>query len=465
MIYLGLNGTGVRMRASEFEVRPGNEPDGSAKTREVKRVAGALTKRRLLGRIRVPREGRQLMKFPTSNQWLLRGVRTDAWAASRHAIRENDASNLGYPQYFERARGGYLWDVDGNQYIDFILGYGPIILGHADPRVNESVFEELRKGSCISPMWSPRQVELTELLTEVIPGAEKAFLMKTGSDATAAAVRLARIHTGRDKVVKWGYNGWHDWTAPRPTGVPASTQADTLYFAFNDLESLEAAFSRHSGQLACVIMMPFELEAPEPGFLEGVKSVAHRNGAVFILDEMRSGFRMALGGAQEYFGIQADISTFSKAMANGFPISAVVGRSDLLEGLGKTHMASTFYANPAEMAAAITTISILKESDALPRIWRLGEALQEGLRNLVKELAAPAEVVGYPIAPFVVFGRGEDLEAQEIKARFYAETISRGVLLHPNHQWFLSAAHTEKDIETTLEVCRAAFQTALLSPR
>jgi glutamate-1-semialdehyde 2,1-aminomutase len=355
-----------------------------------------------------------------------------------------------------RAEGAYLWDVDGKRYIDFILGYGPVVLGHGHPAVTRAVVESFERGVCISPLWTPEQVELTELLTQVIPGAEQAYLMKTGSDATSAALRLARIHTGRSKVIKWGYNGWHDWTAPRPAGVPASTQAETLTFEYNDIASLEAAFARHPGEVAAVIMMPFMLDAPEDDFLARVRSVAHEGGALFILDEMRSGFRMALGGAQEYFGIQADLATYSKAMANGHPVSAVVGREDVLHNLAHTHMSSTFYANPAEMAAALATIAIIRDTDVIPHLWRLGEALMEGLREVVADTGLPAEVVGYPIAPFLQFTPEDDPDVERAKRVFYDETTRAGVLLHPNHQWFLSRAHSAEDVETAVEACREA---------
>jgi len=380
----------------------------------------------------------------------------DAWAATRESILEVDASNVDYPQYFDRGSGAYVWDVDGNRYIDYVLGYGPVVLGHADPRVNKAVFEQLATGTCASPLWSPRQVELAELLTQVVPGAEQAYLMRTGSDATSAAVRLARIHTGRTKVAKWGYNGWHDWTAPRPAGVPASTRRETLTFRYNDIESLESLFAAYPDQIACVIMMPFELVRPQPGFLQAVADTAHRHGALFILDEMRSGFRMALGGAQEYFGLRPDLSTFSKAMSNGFPISAVVGRRDVLHGLSQTHMSSTFYGNPAEMAAALTTISILRDTDAIATLWRLGETLQKGLQDILMKWNVPAEVVGYPIAPFLQFAADEPA-ARQMKITFFAETTRRGVLFHPNHQWFLSAAHTDDDVAETIDLCDKAF--------
>lgn len=157
---------------------------------------------------------------------LERGVRTDAWAATRLSVLEVDSSNTGYPVYADHAEGAYIWDVDGNRYLDMIMGYGPVVLGHAEQRVNDAVVEQLSRGTCTSPMWSPRQVELAELMVDVIPGAEMAYLLRTGSDATSAAVRLSRLYTGRSKVVKWGYNGWHDWAVPRTDGVPPSVLAE-----------------------------------------------------------------------------------------------------------------------------------------------------------------------------------------------------------------------------------------------
>jgi glutamate-1-semialdehyde aminotransferase len=393
-------------------------------------------------------------RFPVSQQWEQRARKTDAWAATRGDILEVDAANRGFPQYFEKAQGAYVWDVDGNRYVDYTLGYGPVVLGHAHPGVTAAVTAQLARGTCASPLWSPLQVELTEVLVDVIPGAEQAYLLRTGSDATAAAVRLARLFTGREKVARWGYNGWHDWCAPRTEGVPRATLRDTLTFSYNDIASLDQVLSEHPGQVACVIMMPYELEGPEPGFLPEVKSVAHRHGALFILDEMRSGFRISLGGAQEYFGIQADLSTFSKAMANGYCISAVVGRRDIMMMLGRTHMSSTFYGNPAEMAAALTTIRILRDTDPLPRMLSMGARLQQELSKLVANSDFPAEVVGLPVSPFLQFAEAGDARARRLKVRFFGELLRRGIFFHPNHQWFISAAHTEADLDMTIAVCK-----------
>lgn len=305
------------------------------------------------------------------DRWHAQSARTDARAATRGDVVGPCASGVTrYPRYFSRAAGSYLWDLEGRRYVDFTLGYGPVVLGHADERVTEAVLAELSNGNCIAPLWSRRQSELTDLLVSVVPGAEMAYLLKTGSDATSTAVRLSRIVTGREKVLRWGYNGWHDWAAGIPAGIPEATRADTLLFDYSDLRTLREAFARHPGQVACVLMMPFGDETAPEGHLQKIRDIAHEHGALFVLDEMRSGFRLDLSGAQGLLGVQADVSTFSKAMANGHPISAVVGRADVLSALARTRISSTFYADPAPMAAALATIRILRDTDALERIWK-----------------------------------------------------------------------------------------------
>lgn len=397
---------------------------------------------------------------PAGVHWTRRGLAADARALTRGDIMSDDEDGRSrFPRYVSRAQGAHVWDVDGNRYIDYLLGYGPVILGHADPRVTTAVATELSNGICMSPLWSPRQVELCELLVSVVPGAELAFLMKTGSESTSAAVRLARIFTGRSKVLRWGYNGWHDWAAEKPAGIPAASRADTMTFD-HDARSLREALQRHPDEVACVVAMPFEYDMIPAGRLVELRDVAHQFGALFVLDEMRSGFRMCLGGAQEYFGVRADLATFSKALANGYAISALTGRADVISCLAETKISSTFYANPAEMVAALTTIEILRESDALDRVWAAGRALQDGLRQLVAAFGAPAEVVGYPPMPFLRFVGDDPTELREVRSRFYAETTRRGILFHPDHQWFVSAAHSAADVEETLAACHHAFAAA-----
>lgn len=420
------------------------------------------------GKVSRPRPGLTLEvaasmfgRYEISDRWAERGRSSDARAMTRpDIVPPTPNGGSAYPRYASRASGAHVWDVDGHRYVDFLLGYGPVVLGHADPRVNDAVVPELGRGVCVAPLWSPRQVELTELLASVVPGAERALLLKTGSDATSAAVRLARIHTGRPLVARWGYNGWHDWSVEQAAGVPDAVRSATLRFQYDDLDGLARLFDTHPGAIACVVTVPFGDDTAPPGRLQAIRELCHRNGALFVLDEMRSGFRLALGGAQEALGVTADLATFSKAMANGYAISAVTGSADVLAGLARTKISSTFFANPAGMVAALRTIEILRDTDALDHLSAMGALLQQGLREVFTGAGVPASVIGYPSMPFVQFAF-EDAARQEayVWALFRA-TTERGILLHPSHQWFLSAAHTPDDIEFAINAVRAATEVA-----
>ncbi len=362
-----------------------------------------------------------------------------------------------YPIYAARGQGAYLWDVDNNRFLDWILAYGIIVLGYCDPDVDAAAIGEIRQGFAF-PLTRPVQNELAELLIELIPCAEMVHFFKTGSDTTTAAVRLARIVTGREKIVRWGYNGWHDWCCLRQAGIPRKVREDVLTFRYNDLDSLEDVLKQNRSEVACVIMMPLEIELPQPGFLAGVKELAHQYGALFILDEMRSGFHLALGGAQEYYGVIPDLATFSKAISNGYAVSVLAGRRDIMEAISQTYVSSTFYTNSIEMAAAVATINKLRQGQVIPHLWRIGQGLLDGLNRLAQETGVEAETVGVPPMPFLVFTY-PDLETRETaKYIFYRETTRRGLLFHPNHHWFVCAAHTEQDLAHTLEVSEDAFR-------
>jgi glutamate-1-semialdehyde aminotransferase len=390
----------------------------------------------------------------TASAGLARTARCcDAVAATADRVIDSDRLIDGeYPLYGAEAAGAYIDDVDGNRYLDFLCAYGTIILGHRHPAVDDAAVAEIRRGFAVS-MAKPLQVELTRKLVDLIPGAELAVLLKTGSDATGAAVRMARAHTGRDVVLRWGYQGWHDWCAVKRRGIPPEVSRLTDTFDYGAIDSVVAAFERHRGNVAAVVMMPFETEQPSPEFLEAVRDIAHHSGAVFVLDEIRSGFRVALGGAQELLGVRADLVTVGKAMANGYAISAVLGRRDVMTSFGDVHISSTFYANSLAMAASLATIAVLEQTSALGDVAALGSRLQAGLRDVVRDYALPAQVVGVAQMPFVRF---TDPAAQRV---FYRETIRRGVLFHPNHHWYLSAAMTPGDIDHALTASRQAAAT------
>jgi len=372
-----------------------------------------------------------------------------------------------YPIFMNRGKGSHVWDVDGNEYVDWILSFGPMILGHAHPRVEGAVRKALADGFCFT-MVHPVQNELAKLLTEIIPCAEMVKFLVGGSDVTAAAIRLARIHTGRDKIVRWGYHGWHDWcyggggTDRDFVGVPEGIRKDILTFRYNDLDSLEEVFKQNPGGVAGVIMQPFEAskEWPKEGFLEGVKRVTHENGAVLIFDEIRTGFRMALGGAQEYFKVVPDLAAVSKAIANGYPVSAIVGKREIMKHAADTRLSSTFLVNSFPMYAAIETINEIREKDGIAYMWRMGEKLMKGLADIIADVGVDAQVIGAPPIPMLVFTGNNDARREALKKRFYIETAQRGVLFHPNHCWFLSMAHTEGDVQKTLEASRESMKLA-----
>lgn len=394
-----------------------------------------------------------------SARLLARARRVDASLLARAGVMElgsSDGDQVPAPVFAERAEGPYLWDVDGNRYVDFVLAFGAVVLGHAHPRVTAAVHAELTRG--VSPtLHRPLQLELAELLVSLIPGAEMALFFKTGSDATAAAVRVARAYTGRPSVLRWGYNGWHEWCAPRLVGLSPGVQDHVATFRYNDLSALEQALSRRAGEVACIIMMPLEVELPQAGFLEGARDLAHRHGALFVFDEVRSGFRLALGGAQEYFGVRADMVALSKAMANGHAISAVVGRRDVLQAVRLVSASSLFSRSGDGMAAALATIQAIREENVISILWERGRALMEGLGQAAERQGVPVALVGLPPMPHQVFAYGSARRREAAERLFYPETRARGVLFHPAHHWFTCAAMAPDDIALAVDAAEAGY--------
>ena len=323
----------------------------------------------------------------------------------------------------------------------------------------------LEEGFCFT-MVHPVQNQLAKELIRIIPCAEMVKFFTAGSDATSAAIRIARVFTGRDKIVRWGYHGWHDWcyagagTDRTAVGVPSDSIQDILTFRYNDVGSLEDVLTQHAGQVAAVIMQPFEakLELPEAGFLEGVRELTQAHDVLLIFDEIRTGFRVSLGGAQEYFGVTPDLAAFSKAMANGYPLAAVVGRKDVMEAAARTRLSATFIVNAFPMHAALATLAELERRDGIAFMWRQGRRLCDGLAQLSQETGIEMEIKGLPPVPFFRFTEPNEKRREAITRTFFTETIRRGVLLHPNHHWFLTLAHQDRDVEATLEAARAGFQ-------
>ncbi len=361
-----------------------------------------------------------------------------------------------YPIFLDHGYGGHIVDVDGNDYIDMLCAYGPIILGYDEKEINQEVIKQMDKGFCFS-LVQPVQNELQKRLVELIPSAEMVILVKTGSDATGVAVRIARGYTDRDIILRCGYHGWHDWAVETHGGVPQCVQDLTVEFPYGDLEALEAKLIEHKDRVAGIIITPVghpgaqPIIAPPPGYLEGVRALADKYQAVLIFDEIRTGFRVALGGAQERYGVTPDVSCFGKAMANGYPISAVVGKERFMKVCEKkVFISSTFFPNSLEMVAALKCIEILERDKVLDELWEKGSFFLKELERLVAQSGVPCTVSGIPPMPYITFDR-VDNHYKERRTRFYTETIRRGLFIQPYHHWYIAARHTQRDLEVALE--------------
>ncbi len=357
------------------------------------------------------------------------------------------------PLFVREGKGALLTDIDGNRFIDFTMGLGACLLGYAFEPVNREIEATLKKGTAYT---LPHHLEydLAELLTRIIPSAEMVRFGKNGSDVTAAAVRLARAATGREVVACCGYHGWQDWyiaTTTRSLGIPKEVKKKTVTFQYNRIESLQACFDRHPNQIACVIMEPVSLESPQKNFLSKVKNLAQQHGALLIFDEVVTGFRFDLGGAQAYFGVTPDIACFGKAMANGMPVSAIVGRRDVMKLFDEIFFSSTFGGETLSLAAAMATIQYILENKVIPSLWKQGEKLKAGIERKIREkgLEGTLSIDGYPIRAVLGF-KGEEKEALKMKTLFQQECVKRGILFTGGHN--LSLPHDDEKIERTLSV-------------
>jgi glutamate-1-semialdehyde 2,1-aminomutase/spore coat polysaccharide biosynthesis protein SpsF len=364
------------------------------------------------------------------------------------------------PVFLEKGKGSHVWDVDGNEYIDYAMALGPIILGHNYPAVTEAVKEILEKGTTFT---LPHRLEgeLAEILCEIIPCAEMVRFGKNGSDATSGAVRVARAYTGRDKIACCGYHGWHDWyiaTTTRNKGIPEEVKKLTLTFEYNKIETLEKIFEENKDQIACVIMEPVGVEEPKDNFLQKVKELTHKNGAILIFDEVVTGFRFSLGGAQEYFNVIPDLACFGKAMANGYPISAIVGKKEIMKLFEEVFYSFTFGGEIVSIAAAIATIKELKEKKVIEYIWEQGRKLKDGYNLFVKELGLEkyTQCIGYPPRTVITFKDKDGNEDLLLKSLFQQECIKRGILFTGAHN--ICFSHTNKDIDYTLRVYRTVLE-------
>lgn len=358
-----------------------------------------------------------------------------------------------YPIYIEKGKGAKVTDVDGNEYIDFQGALGALVLGIAYPACVKAVKEQAGKGMLYS-LSSTLPIQLAKTLTEIIPSAERVRILRNGSDATSAAVRIARAYTGRTKVLSCHFHGWHDWfyiTTNMNRGIPTELKNDIHEFVYNDIESLKKMFVEHEGQIAAVIMEPAHLEEPKPGFLEEVREVVHAHGAILIFDEVVTGFRFGLGGAQQYFGVTPDITCLAKALGNGAPISAVVGKARIMDETEDVVTSMTYGEEMLSLAASLATLDVLRHEPVAEHIWRLGSIFKERYNKMAAKYGVATTCVGYPCRLEIGFADSPVAKRLEAKAFFLQETAKRGMLF--GNMVFITYSHTEQDIERALAVC------------
>ncbi len=397
--------------------------------------------------------------------------KSQAWFARAQKVIPGASQTFskGYTQYvqgvspifLQRGKGCRVWDVDGNEYIDYVQGLLPNILGYAHDEVNAAAAAQLAQGHSFS-MPHPLEVELAERLTKIIPCAEMVRFGKNGSDATAGAVRAARAFTNRDRVACCGYHGWQDWyigSTMRHRGVPGAVRALTHSFPYNNLAELDKILSAHAGEFAAVVMEAVNFVEPAPGYLQGVKDLAHQHGALLIFDEICTGFHLGLGGAQKKLGVTPDLACFGKAMGNGFPISCIVGRADVMNIFTEIFCSFTFGGETAAIAASLKVLDILEHTDALMRIEANGRRLQDGFNALAKQagLFPRFQCVGYPNWSLLKFRDAAGNDSFLERSLFQQECIKRGLLQLVTHN--MTAAHDTVSTEQTLQIYAAVFKT------
>jgi len=319
------------------------------------------------------------------------------------------------------------------------------------------------KGFCFS-LVQPVQNELQKRLIKLIPSAEMVILVKTGSDATGVAVRIARGYTDKPKILRCGYHGWHDWCVEGHGGVPEQIRNLTIEFPYGDLDALEKELEANRDEVAGIIMTPLghplnaPVITPPEGYLRGVRELADKYEVVLIFDEVRTGFRAAMGGAQERYGVTPDLSAVGKAMANGYAISACVGKAEFMKvAEKKVFISSTFFPNSLEMVAAMKCLDILEREKVIDDIWLRGQIFLDNLSQLVENSGVPATVSGIPPMPFLTFDKVDERYTERRQA-FYTETIRRNLFIQPYHHWYIAYRHTDKDLKVALNAIGEALE-------
>ena len=357
------------------------------------------------------------------------------------------------PLFLDRGKGGRVWDVDGNEYVYLISGLLPIVLGYCDPDVDDAIKRQLQKGIIFS-LPSILETELAEKLIRLIPCAEMVRFGKNGTDATSAAIRLARAYTGKDQVIALGYHGWQDWyvgATTRSKGVPKSVGKLTHKLPYNDLNAIKKIIKQNPDNIAAIILEPMSSIEPLEGYLEELRAITNNNNIILIFDEVITGFRYALGGAQEFFGVTPDLAAFGKAMGNGMPISAVVGKAEIMIEMEEIFFSGTFGGETLSLAAAIAVIDKMEREMVVDQLWDKGGKLSSQIERLINnyQLSDVMSLSGKNPWKIVNFSDHANGTKEEVKTLFMIEMLGNGVLTQGTHN--ICYAHTDSDMECVVK--------------
>jgi len=360
-----------------------------------------------------------------------------------------------FPAYIERGDGAYLWDIDGNKYIDYIAALAPINIGYNHPRIKAKIKEQLEKGSLFS-LPSPNEVELSEMLIEKIPCAEMVKIMKTGAEVTSAAIRAARLATGKEMILSSGYHGWHDWWTAKigEKGIPSCYKNLIEDFEFNNYSQLEKLVDKHDGNIACIILTAAAYgDEPKDDFLQKIRKLVDEKGIVLIYDEIITGFRWAMGGAQEKYDVIPDLAAFGKSMANGMPISVLVGKKELMAPLKNNLITSTFANEALSIAASIETIKIIEEENIIQRLYNISDKLRAGISEISQQHNFEIDVMDPTPAVKFEFLIGDAELKKNLTLEFIKQCAANGILVRQDGTEIslcVMAALSDKDIDYTI---------------
>lgn len=396
-------------------------------------------------------------RYSKSNQLLIQAEKIIPLGSQTFSKSKVQFPEGASPYFLSHGKGSHVWDIDGNEYIDFICGLLAVSLGYQDQDVDDAVKKQMMRGVTFS-LAHPIETELAEKIIKMMPGIEMLRFGKNGSDATGSAIRLARAYTKRDHVVVCGYHGWQDWyigSTTRDLGVPDSVKALTHKFIYNDIDSLKKCFDAYPGQIAAVIMEPMNFEMPKSGFLESVQHQCRENGAVFIFDETITGFRFSKGGAQELFGITPDLVTLGKGISNGYPLSIVGGKREIMEYMEDIFYSITFGGETLSLAAALAVLNKMEKQPVFKHIHTLGTYLIKNVRELINNFELDIEIKGHPSWSLLVFKDTPQYTSWQIKTYWMQEILKRGILSFGSHN--LCYAHQKQDVDYLLQVYDEVF--------